>query len=117
MVEVALCLIECWKTRWIKDFIRSLNNDLHFFDFTSEYLKNKELSNLDSFALNNTDWRSFKQFMQGREAFTKTKEAWNNLEQIAKEKGAETSFKSLEKEFKNQLAHVLDQNWRHTKKQ
>lgn len=92
-----------------QDFIRGLNKDLHLFDFTSEYLKNKELSNLDSFALNTNDWRSFKKFMQGREAFTKTKEAWNNLEQIAKEEGAETSFKTLEKEFKNHLAQVLDQ--------
>lgn len=92
-----------------QDFIRDLKKDLHFFDFTSEYLKNKNISNLDNFALNNTDWRNFKQFLQDRDVFTKTTEAWKNFETIAKEETTETSLQTLKNAFHNQLEQVLNQ--------
>lgn len=92
-----------------QDFIRDLKNNLHFFDFTSEYLKNKEKPNMDNFELTNTDWRNFKQFMRDREVFTKTMEAWKNFETIAKDETTESTLKTLEKEFNNQLGQVLDQ--------
>ena len=92
-----------------QDFIRDLKNNLHFFDFTSEYLKNKEKPNMDNFELTNTDWRNFKQFMRDREVFTKTMEAWKNFETIAKNETTESTLKTLEKELNNQLGQVLDQ--------
>ncbi|HLS11579.1 MAG TPA: S41 family peptidase [Flavobacteriaceae bacterium] len=92
-----------------QDFIRDLKNNLHFFDFTSEYLKNKEKPNMDNFELTNTDWRNFKQFMRDREVFTKTMEAWKNFETIAKDETTESTLQTLEKEFNNQLGQVLDQ--------
>src|SRR5690625_2954449 len=92
-----------------QDFIRDLKNNLHFFDFTYEYLKNKEKPNMDNFELTNTDWRNFKQFMRDREVFTKTMEAWKNFETIAKDETTESTLQTLEKEFNNQLGQVLDQ--------
>src|SRR5690625_7940316 len=61
-----------------QDFIRDLKNNLHFFDFTSEYLKNKEKLIMDNFELTNKSWRQFKQFIRVTVVFTMTKEAWNN---------------------------------------
>lgn len=91
-----------------QDFIKDLNNNLHLFDFTSEYLKNNKISDLDKFALNNNDWLNFKQFMQDREVLTKTKEAWKNLKTIANQEGAEKSLQVLEKDFEKQLTQILN---------
>lgn len=91
-----------------QEFIKMLNSKLLLFDFASEYLKNNDINNLESFALNNKDWQHFKQFMQDKEAFSKTNEAWKNLENIAKEEGVETSLKSLEGDFKNHLGSALN---------
>lgn len=91
-----------------QEFIKMLNSKLILFDFASEYLKNNEINNLETFALSNKDWQHFKQFMQNKEAFSKTNEAWKNLEKIAKEEGIENSLKSLESDFKNHLASALN---------
>lgn len=92
-----------------QDFIKMLNSKLYLFDFASEYLKSNKITDLNKFALNNKDWQNFKQFMKDKEAFTKTNKAWENLEIVAKEEGIETSLKSLESDFKNQLASALNQ--------
>lgn len=91
-----------------QDFIKDLNSKLHLFDFTSEYLKNKEITNLEKFALNDSDWKNFKGFMQNREAFTKTNDAWEKLEKIAKEEGIADNLETLNIDFKQQLNKALN---------
>lgn len=91
-----------------QDFIKDLNTQLHLFDFTSEYLKNKEVSNLSKFALDDRDWKAFKDFMQKREAFSKTNEAWKNLEAVAKEEGISESLQTLDADFQQHLINALN---------
>lgn len=89
-------------------FIKDLNTQLHLFDFTSEYLKNKAVSNLSKFALDDRDWKAFKDFMRKREAFSKTNEAWKNLEAVAKEEGISESLKTLDADFQQHLINALN---------
>lgn len=91
-----------------QDFIRDLNSQLHLFDFTTEYLKSKEIINLSKFALNDKDWNHFQSFMKDREAFNKTNEAWKNLEAIAKEDGIADNLDMLNTDFKEQLYRALN---------
>lgn len=91
-----------------QDFIKDLNSKLHLFDFTSEYLENKQITNLEKFALNDSDWKNFKAFMQKKEAFTKTNDAWEKLEKIAKEEGIADNLETLNIDFKQQLNKALN---------